>query len=252
MKDALHFIFGLFGNITALALFLAPMITFYKVKKRGSTEEFSGIPYALTTLNCLLYTWYGLPFITAHNILIVTVNGAGAALEFFYVCAFLIYAPPNPRIQLMKILSGILGLFTIVAVISLFGLHHHNTRKLFVGSSATVVSVCMFASPFSSMRVVIRTKSVKYMPFFLSLCVFLCGTSWSVYGILAKDPFVAVPNTIGACLGLAQLVLYFIYRESGAPKSGGAEKITSEKFVETCGDKTLYIEANANMPNETC
>ena len=37
---------------------------------------------------------------------------------------------------------------------------------------------------------VIKTESVELMPFFLSLFVFLCATSWFVFGLLGKESFV--------------------------------------------------------------
>ncbi|GAB2209428.1 hypothetical protein Droror1_Dr00026642, partial [Drosera rotundifolia] len=49
-----HFFFGICGNATALFLFLAPTVTFRRIIKNRSTEQFSGLPYAMTLLNCLL------------------------------------------------------------------------------------------------------------------------------------------------------------------------------------------------------
>ncbi|CAL8162949.1 unnamed protein product [Prunus armeniaca] len=50
--------FSQLGNATALFLFLAPIITFKRIIQKRSTEQFSGIPYVMTLLNCLLSAWY--------------------------------------------------------------------------------------------------------------------------------------------------------------------------------------------------
>ncbi|KAL1207994.1 Bidirectional sugar transporter SWEET1 [Cardamine amara subsp. amara] len=190
------------GNATALFLFLAPSITFKRVIKNKSTEQFSGIPYPMTLLNCLLSAWYGLPFVSKDNTLVSTINGTGAVIETVYVLIFLFYAPRKEK------------------------------AKIF----ATVFSIIMYGSPLSIMRLVIKTKSVEFMPFFLSLFVFLCGTSWFIYGLIGRDPFVAIPNGFGCALGTLQLILYFIYcGNKGEKKSGDAEK--NEKSMEMKGDE---------------
>ncbi|KAA8546509.1 hypothetical protein F0562_002752 [Nyssa sinensis] len=213
MGDTLHFVFGIFGNATALFLFLAPLITFKRIVINKSTEQFSGIPYVMTLLNCLLSAWYGLPFVSPHNILVSTINGTGAAIELIYVLIFLIFAPNKEKRKIFGLFTFVLAVFSAVAFVSLFALHG-NKRKLFCGFAATIFSIIMYASPLSIMRIVIKTKSVEFMPFFLSLFVFLCGTSWFIYGLLGKDPFVAVPNGFGCGLGAAQLILYAIYRDN--------------------------------------
>ncbi|XP_031119231.1 bidirectional sugar transporter SWEET1-like [Ipomoea triloba] len=208
---ALHTTFGVFGNITGLFLFLAPVITFKRVIKKRSTEEFSGIPYVMTLLNCLLSTWYGLPLVSPNNTLVSIINGTGAGLEAIYVLIFLIFAPKREKAKISGLLALVLSIFSAVALVSLLALHAH-ARKIFCGFAAAIFSIIMYGSPLSIMMMVIRTKSVEFMPFFLSLFVFLCGTSWFVYGLLGKDPFIAVPNGVGSMLGMVQLMLYAIYR----------------------------------------
>lgn len=36
----------------------------------------------------------------------------------------------------------------------------------------------------------------------------------SIYGLVPFDPFMVIPNGIGCCLGLAQLILYATYYRS--------------------------------------
>lgn len=211
--EVLHFIFGVFGNITGLFLFLAPTVTFKRVIKSKSTEQFSGIPYVMTLLNCLLSAWYGLPFVSPHNILVSIINGTGAGLELIYVFIFLMYAPKKEKGKIFGLFTLVLSIFAVVVFVSLFALHG-NGRKVFCGFAAAIFSIIMYGSPLSIMRLVIKTKSVEFMPFLLSLFVFLCGTSWFVYGLLGHDPFVAVPNGFGCGLGTLQLILYAIYRNN--------------------------------------
>ncbi|KAF3445571.1 hypothetical protein FNV43_RR10747 [Rhamnella rubrinervis] len=225
--DVLHFIFGVFGNATALFLFLAPTITFKRIVMKKSTEQFSGLPYVMTLLNCLLSAWYGLPFVSPNNILVSTINGTGAVIESIYVLLFIIYAPKREKAKILGLLALVLTVFGAVALVSLLALHG-KSRKLCCGLAATIFSIVMYASPLSIMRMVIKTKSVEFMPFFLSLFVFLCGTSWFIFGLLGRDPFVAVPNGFGSGLGAVQLILYFIYRDN----KGVSKKPSPEESLE--------------------
>ncbi|CAN1801242.1 Bidirectional sugar transporter SWEET1 [Linum perenne] len=181
MTDIPHFIFGILGNAFAAFLFLAPTITFRRIIKNKSTEEFSGVPYPMTLLNCLLSAWYGLPFVSKDNLLVTTINGTGAAIEIIYVIIFLVFAPKKQKIiyviiflvfapkkqkaKIGGIFAAVLSVFAAVSLISYFALHG-NTRKLFCGTAETVFSIIMYASPLSIMRLVIKTKSVEFMPFF--------------------------------------------------------------------------------------
>ncbi|KAK9740913.1 hypothetical protein RND81_03G070400 [Saponaria officinalis] len=171
---------------------------------------------------------YGLPFVSPNNILVTTINGTGAVIESVYVLVFLILAPKKEKLKIGGLLALILSIFAAVAFVSLFALHG-NKRKIFCGIAASVFSIIMYGSPLSIMRLVIKTKSVEYMPFLLSLFCFLCGTSWFIYGLLGHDPFVAVPNGFGSALGAMQLILYFIYYDK---KSGDEKKATTDHSVE--------------------
>ncbi|XP_073315717.1 bidirectional sugar transporter SWEET1-like [Primulina huaijiensis] len=237
MKNTLHFVVGIFGNAFALFLFLAPLITFKRIIKKRSTEQFSGVPYVMTLLNCLLSAWYGLPFVSPNNLLVSTINGTGAAIELVYVMIFLIFAMKKEKGKILGLLTLVLAIFAIVAFVSLFALHGKG-RKLFCGIAATVFSIIMYGSPLTIMRMVIKTKSVEFMPFFLSLFVFLCGTSWFVFGLLGKDPFVAIPNGFGCGLGTVQLILYAIYRNNKGQTQKGA---TSE---------SLEMEKSTSKPHQ--
>jgi solute carrier family 50 protein (sugar transporter) len=68
-------------------------------------------------------------------------------------------------------------------------------------------------------KTVINTKSVEFMPFFLSFFLFLNGGVWATYAVLDRDIFLGIPNGIGFVLGSIQLIIYAIFMNSKASQS---------------------------------
>ncbi|PIN05381.1 Multitransmembrane protein [Handroanthus impetiginosus] len=220
---SLSFILGIIGNVISILMFASPIKTFKHVVKKKSTENYKGLPYITTLLSTSLWTFYGL--LKTDGLLVVTVNGAGAALHVIYVILFLIYAPKNVKVKSMKLVGAVniafLGAVIIVTLLALRG----DTRVTLVGLLCAALTIGMYAAPLSAMRTVIKMKSVKYMPFFLSFFQFLNGAAWTGYAVLIKDYYIGVPNGIGFILGSAQLILYMIYRN----KSTESDEKTKEE-----------------------
>ncbi|KAG5523128.1 hypothetical protein RHGRI_035068 [Rhododendron griersonianum] len=80
------------------------------------------------------------------------------------------------------------------------------------------IAVYLFYAPKKTKKQVIRTQSVEYMPFSLSLSLTLNAVMWFFYGLLIKDFNVAIPNVLGFVFGIIQMVLYEIYKRKGTKK----------------------------------
>ncbi|KAL2649879.1 hypothetical protein R1flu_018007 [Riccia fluitans] len=206
-------ILGILGNAIAIALFASPLPTFWKIFKKKDTEDYSGIPYVATLMNCLLWVLYGLPLVSKDALLVLTINVAGCAFEISYLILFLLYSPKMERRKVGKILIAVTIVYSILVSLSLIVVPK-KTRKMEVGSLCVIFGVGMYVSPLSVMRLVIKTRSVEYMPLLLCICVFLNSTVWTGYGILAKDVFIIIPNALGMLAGVLQLSLHVIYRHA--------------------------------------
>ncbi|KAM0938100.1 putative SWEET sugar transporter [Dioscorea sansibarensis] len=212
--DVIRNILGIIGNVLTFGLFLSPVPTFWKIWKRKAVEDFSPIPYLATLLNCALWVFYGMPFVHPNSLLIVTINGFGFVVEALYIIMFFIYGKRKIKLKILGILLAEILFMTIVIITVMLAAHNHDIRTKIVGSLCVIFGTLMYASPLSIMRLVIRTKSVKYMPFYLSLAGCLNGIDWAIYGFIHFDIFVVLPNGIGALLALIQLILYCCYYKS--------------------------------------
>ncbi|CAI0449861.1 unnamed protein product [Linum tenue] len=132
-----------------MQIFRVSRFTFARVIKRKSTEEYSCVPYIIALLNCLLYTWYGLPIVSYRweNFPVATINGLGILLEFSFVLVYLWFASTREKIKVVVILIPVILAFGIISATSAFMIHNHHQRKAFVGSVGVVASAAMYGSP---------------------------------------------------------------------------------------------------------
>ncbi|KAJ8498337.1 hypothetical protein OPV22_008889 [Ensete ventricosum] len=209
---------GIAGNVFAFILFVSPMPTFKRIVRNKSTEQFSGLPYIYSLLNCLICMWYGLPWVSYGVILVATVNSIGAAFQLAYVSLFIRFADSSRRLRMSGLLIGVFSVFALIIYTSL-ELCDHPTRQMFVGYLSVASLISMFASPLFIINLVIRTRSVEFMPFYLSLATFLMSISFFAYGMLLHDFFIYIPNGIGTVLGVVQLLLYAYYSRKSVEES---------------------------------
>ncbi|KMZ59021.1 Bidirectional sugar transporter SWEET2a [Zostera marina] len=201
---------GVAGNLFAIVLFVSPIPTFRRILRNKSTEDFSGLPYIYSLLNCLLCLWYGLPWVSRDLILIATVNSIGAIFQLVYVTIFIVNATQSRRMRVIGLLVSVFVLLGAIVYISLI-FFDFDSRHLFIGYLTVASLISMFASPLFIINLVIRTKSVEFMPFYLSLSTLLMSLAFFAYGMLKFDFFVYTPNGIGVILGVIQLLLYAYY-----------------------------------------
>ncbi|CAL9003722.1 unnamed protein product, partial [Prunus brigantina] len=120
--------------------------------------------------------------------------------------------------------------FGLVMAVTVFLLGEAK-RVSAVGWMCAVFNIAVFAAPLSIMRQVIRTNSVEYMPFSLSFFLTLCATMWFFYGLFTKDYYIALPNVLGFLLGVAQMILYLTYKNSGKNDAENKGSQEMKKFM---------------------
>ncbi|MCD7455816.1 hypothetical protein HAX54_029739 [Datura stramonium] len=238
--ENLTFIIGVIGNIISILMFLSPVETFKRIVKNRSTEDFDSLPYICTLLNSSLWTYYGI--IKPGSYLVSTVNGFGVIVETIYIALFLRFAHQKLRNK-TAILVGVLnvGILATTLLLAQF-LLHGQMRINVIGFLSTGLNIIMYSSPLGVMKMVVTTKSVEYMPFLLSVFLFLNGGVWTLYAVLVSDWFLGVPNGMGLFLGAVQLVVYAIYRN---PNS-------SKQIVEDLehGDQTERLLPQSSSPTQ--
>ncbi|XP_031096505.1 bidirectional sugar transporter N3-like [Ipomoea triloba] len=141
------------------------------------------------------------------------------------ITVFLVPTSTFIRIYKEKSTMGFHSLPYVIALLSsLLWMYYaflvKNANLLFTINSVGIVTETIYITIFliyasKKARVqVIRTKSVEFLPFYLSFFLALNAIMWGGYGTILKDLRIALPNVLGFLLALVQILLYVIYRKA--------------------------------------
>ncbi|GAU26787.1 hypothetical protein TSUD_317850 [Trifolium subterraneum] len=223
----LSFAFGVLGNISSFVCFLAPLPTFRRVCKKKSTEGFQSIPYVAALFSAMLWLFYA--YMKTGETLLITINAFGCVIETIYLAIYVTYCPKKVRMSTLRmiVLMNFVG-FGAIVVLTHVIFEKEDQRLKLLGWICVVFATSVFAAPLSIIRVVIRTRSVEFLPFPLSLLLLISAVMWLLYGLSLKDIYVTLPNVVGLTFGIVQITLYAMYRNS--------KPVNDEKLPEHKGD----------------
>ncbi|XP_020237078.1 bidirectional sugar transporter N3 [Cajanus cajan] len=236
----LIFAAGLLGNLVSFCCFLAPVPTFYRVCKKKTTEGFQSLPYVAALFTSMLWIFYA--YIKTGEILLITINAFGCFIETVYLVIYITYCPKKARYFTLKMIFLFnVGVIFLVILLTHVLAKERTARIELLGWICVVLSTSVFAAPLSIIKVVIRTKSVEFMPITLSLLLTVSAIMWMAYGILLRDIYVTLPNFVGVTFGTIQIVLYLIYRKNKPVKD---EKVPEQKDDVTNNDENANTTAS--------
>ncbi|XP_072974541.1 bidirectional sugar transporter SWEET14-like isoform X1 [Typha angustifolia] len=242
LDHPLVFTFGLLGNIISFMVYLSPIPTFYHVYRAKSTQGFQSVPYIVALFSAMLWIYYAL--VKTNSILLITINVFGCVIETIYIIIYLIYAPRRARINtiVFVLLLNVVTFSLIILFILLLATGANRAKVL--GWICVGFSISVFAAPLSVIRLVIRTRSVEFMPFSLSFFLTLSAVVWFLYGLFKKDLYVQLPNVLGFTFGIVQMTLYLYYRN---PKAN-VKPVLPENMIQLPDQNLVAIVTLSPVP----
>ena len=200
------------GNLAPLAsmvVTLAPIPTINEMIRNRSTMNLPLLPYSSMLVNAFLWTSYG--FLKNESKVWIP-NVFTLFCAAYYIQRFLVLAPKGasnlPGTARNHFQVG--GTVIASAVIPMMFLPLSKATEI-IGMQGVLLCLVLFASPLSSLKQVIISRSASSIPLpFTLACCFNCFF-WSVFGLLEiSDVMIYLPNLLGLSFGRFQDRLIFV------------------------------------------
>ncbi|XP_067169634.1 sugar transporter SWEET1 [Apteryx mantelli] len=189
-----------------LAMFGTGLSDLRQMLATQSVENIQFLPFLTTDVNNLSWLGYGC---LKQDGTLIAVNAVGAALQTLYILVYIYYSPAKRSVLLRSL--ALLGV--LAAGYCYFNLlvPDAGTRLARLGLFCSVFTVGMYLSPLADLAKIIRSRSTRCLSFPLTVTTFLASTSWTLYGVQLRDPYITVPNVPGIVTSLLRFWLFWRY-----------------------------------------
>ncbi|XP_042297125.1 sugar transporter SWEET1 [Sceloporus undulatus] len=169
-----------------------------------SVENIQFLPFLTTDVNNL--SWLGYGFLKGDWTLIV-VNAIGAALQSLYILVYFYFSTEKGAV-LLKTMALLAALLVGYCYFSLL-IPDVSMRLSRLGLFCSLFTITMYLSPLTDLAKIVKSKSTQCLSFPLTVTTFLASASWTLYGLLLQDLYIAIPNLPGIATSLVRFWLFW-------------------------------------------
>ncbi|KAJ1944363.1 Sugar transporter [Kickxella alabastrina] len=180
------------------------------------------LQFTLSFLSSVLWLKYGL---IHQDHTIASVNFIGMFISVYILWCFWCLSIIRTHVENCFLFTTLTGVLTVGYID-----HSENPVALEVFSTVCcLMPLAVLASPLSQVGNVIRLRDASVLLPSLAILAFFNNVLWATYGYLHNNPFMLVPNIIGAAFCTLQLALIAYYGRAAAqmPAAATATAITS-------------------------
>jgi len=206
--------------VCAQLFFFSPMVQMWQLYRSGgkSLGSISPQTMVLMFLNIAVWLIFGI-FAPVWPLVRSNVPAILATSFFLLFCwGYVIFGGISSARWGRAAAFGTCGALLLTAGVAAYA-QGSPARAQHVGFLAMGINICLFASPLSQLKQVIKQKSSESLPPVQCCMQFLCSLLWFAVGLQQNALQVAIPNGLGIVLAAVQLLLIAMFPSDSTRKT---------------------------------
>ena len=173
--------------VLTIVMYIVPFRAAREILLARTPLVYSAFPFAAITVNCLLWTAYG---VVSDTLWIVVCNVIGTLSGCYSLAAYGIYGHGPAYYRAV----GFAFLGLVASFLLLYkerNEEHFLSHLRIIANAATCV---MYAAPLTAIQGVLATSSAEHIPITQVFTNTLCAAAWMLNGLASADGYLLVPH----------------------------------------------------------